>query len=97
VSERLREYWATVRQLEATLHDPVYLVAGESARVSLASPSAAARVLADGRARRATSEEIAAYQSGEDRRALVAQALQQNTFEGILILPPGKVGPSEAD
>ncbi|HRJ20410.1 MAG TPA: hypothetical protein PLF84_15280 [Bryobacteraceae bacterium] len=97
MSEKLREYWAEVRELERVLPDPVYLVAGESPRVSLASPSAAARVLADGRARRATVEEIKAYQSGEDRRALVAEALQQNTFEGVLIVPPGKVGPSEAD
>jgi len=96
MSERLREYWARVRELERVLPDPVYLVANESLRVVLASPSTAARVIADGRARRATAEEIEAYQRGEDRRALLADALRQNKFEGVLILPPGKSSPAKS-
>ena len=93
MSERLREYWARVRELERALPDPVHLVSqivGASGAVSLASRPAAARVLADGQARRATEEEIKAFRERETRSALVAEALQQRRFAGVLIQSSSK-------
>lgn len=88
MSERLREYWAAVREFERALPDPVHLISqtvGASGAVSLASRPAAARVLAGGQARRATEAEVKDFRERETRRAQVSEALQQRRFTGVLV------------
>jgi len=87
---RIQSYWQEVRRLEAELPAVVAVVPlTPNARptVALVERVTGARLLADERARLATPEEIKAFRAGEDRRALVAEALEQRRVEGVLVLP----------